>query len=83
MTREDIIARLANSTADTLVEELERHNLTEDDALTVLAGLCWIVIRIDRDEGAIGEAVLDLSRLILEADQDGSDEPTETGRRLH
>ncbi|WP_319520152.1 hypothetical protein [uncultured Martelella sp.] len=83
MTQEDIIARLANSTADTLIKELTRHNLSEDDALTVLAGLCWIVIRIDRDEGAIGEAVLDLSRLILEADLAGSDEPPENGRRLH
>lgn len=84
MTQEDIIARLANSTAETLIEALSRHNLSEDDALKILAGICWVVIRSGRlFDGDIDEAVSDLGMLIHEADQDGSDEPPETGRRLH
>ncbi|MET3601848.1 hypothetical protein [Martelella mangrovi] len=84
MTQEDIIARLANSTAESLIKDLTHHNLSEDDAIQVLAGLCWVVIRSGcLFDGDIDEACSNLGMLIHEADQDGSDEPPETGRRLH
>lgn len=51
MTTAEITANLANRTAETICDELRRHNLTEDDALLVLACICWSVMRQFRPEG--------------------------------
>ena len=85
MNTADITVALMNSAAETIIEELRRRGMAEDEALTVLAGLCWILLREFRPVGDIDEDLSELCKQIYECDgeDDDDDLPPEPSGRLH